>query len=37
MPAVISSQRNKINSDSMGGNPRPVVGQEPYTAARGCV
>lgn len=37
MPTVISSQRNKINSESNGGNPRPVVGQKPYTAARGCV
>lgn len=37
MLAVTSSQRNKINSDSKGSNPRPVVGHEPYAAARGFV
>lgn len=36
MPAVISSQRNKINSDSKGGNARAVVGQEPCTVGRRC-
>lgn len=37
MRAVTSSQRNKINSDSKGSNPRPVVGHKPCAAARGCV
>lgn len=37
MSAVASSQRNNINLESKGDNPRPVVGQEPYTTARGCV